>query len=145
MLLEGFLCYLDPVSLSANSDRFCIAMLCACVCAYLALLPFGVGAYLVLWTTDQTIYDIICSVIGIYSKGLNLPDANYFCNSNVQGLFCLLSLQSMSYSHLKKSWQGTVPPHLIWLWDCRVNNSLISKEIDLRFESNPGDLGPKPP
>ena len=80
------MCYLDLVSSLANSDSFYVAM----------ELTLSYGQL-----TKQFMISFL--LIYAYSKGLNFLDPNYFCHSNVQGLFCPSSLQSMSYSHLKKS------------------------------------------
>jgi len=57
MLLEDFMCYLDPVSPFANSDSFRVAKSLSCVDFSFAL-TLWIGAYLIQWTTDQTIYGV---------------------------------------------------------------------------------------
>ena len=80
------MCYLDLVSSLANSDSFYVTMELT--------LSYG-----------QLTKQFMISFLLVYAcrKGLNILDPNYFCHSNVQGLFCPSSLQYMSYSHLKKS------------------------------------------
>ena len=51
------MCYLDPVSPFANSDSFRVAKSLSCVDFSFAL-TLWIGAYLIQWTTDQTIYGV---------------------------------------------------------------------------------------